>query len=110
MSSAKTFKSLSKDRQCLVRLMADVQFGVIVDLKFVGGEPDFTTPPTVFRRHHFGEGKERRVTKARDDFALKAALVSFFDLCDQLVNFQIDELKIEGGLPQALCTVEVADV
>ena len=110
MSKATTFKALSKNRQRLVQLMTDVQFGTFVGLQFVAGEPDFTSPPTVYRRHHIGARKERRAAKLRADFALKAAVIDFFDLCDRLVNFEVDELKIEDGLPQVMSTVECAVV
>lgn len=110
MQVTTTFKALSPDRQRLVQLMTDVQFGVIVGLQVIGGEPDFTSPPTIYRRHHFGDRKVRRVAKLRADFELKVAIIDFFDLCSRLVNFEIDELKIENGLPQVLCTVEDAVV
>lgn len=110
MSTVTTFRSLSKDRQRLVQLMTEVQFGVITGLHFNGGEPDFSLPPVIYRRHHFGTGKEHRAAKLRADFVLKAALVDFFALCDRLVTFEIDELKVENGLPQVLCTVEDAVV
>lgn len=110
MAKAKTFRSLSKDRQRLVQLMTEVQFGVIAGLHFKAGEPDFTLVPVVYRRHHFGTNKEHRAAQLRGDFVLKAALVDFFELCDRLVNFEIYELKIEGGLPQAMNTVEDAAV
>ncbi len=110
MAKVTTFKALTKDRQRLVEMMTEVQFGVIVGLHFNGGEPDFSLPPTIYRRHHFGTGKERRTAKLRADFVLRAAFVEFFELCDRLVNFEIDELKVENGLPQALCTVEDAAI
>ncbi len=110
MARAANFKSLSKDRQRLVQLMTEVQFGVIAGLHFNGGEPDFSLPPVIYRRHHFGTNKVHHAAKLRADFVLKAAFVDFFELCDRLVNFEIDELKVENGLPQALCTVEDAAV
>lgn len=110
MSTNKSFKSLSPARQRLVQLMTEVQFGVIAGLHFKAGEPDFTLVPVVYRRHHFGTSKERCAPNLRADFVLKAALVDFFELCDRLVNFEVYELKIEGGLPQAMNTVEDAAI
>ena len=110
MSQAKTFKSLSPNRQRLVLLMADIGFGAIVGLQVVAAEPDFTAVPTVFRRHHLVENAERRMAKPRADFALKAPIIALFEIFDRLLNLEVEELKVEGGLPHALVTVENAAV
>lgn len=110
MTKAHNFRSLSKDRQRLVQMMAEYQFGAIVGLHFRGGEPDFSRSCTIYRRHHLGSSKERRVAKPRADFALKAAHIELFDLCDQLVNFEVAELKFEGGLPLSVTTAEDTEV
>jgi hypothetical protein len=110
VSTNKSFKSLSPARQRLVLLMAEYQFGAIVGLNVRGAEPDFSRSCTIYRRHHLGPSKERHVAKLRADFALKAAHIELFDLCDQLVNFEVAELKFEGGLPLSVTTAEDTEV
>ncbi len=110
MDTVKSFKSLSPSRQRLVLLMADIGHGAIVGLHVVAAEPDFTAAFSIFRRHHLVGTAERRPGKPRADFALKAPIIALFDVFDRHVNLEVEELKIEGGLPHALVTVEDADV
>lgn len=110
MATTKKFKSLSKDRQRLVLQMADIGHGSIVGLQVVAGEPDFTTSSTIYRRHHLTTRTERRVAKPRADFELNAPIIALFEIFDRYVNLEIEELKVEGGLPHALVTVGNAAV
>ncbi len=106
MASVTKFKSLSKGRQRLVLMMADIGHGAIVGLQVVGGEPNFASAPSVYRRHNLGEHTERRVARQRTDFELKAPVIALFEIFDRLVNLEIEELKIANGVPHALITVE----
>jgi hypothetical protein len=100
--------SLSPPRRRLVELLQEIHYGEIHGLKVAADEPVLDPFPEVSRdialTKDNGPHPERRAT----DFALKAEVVTLFELFDREQHITIDRLIVQAGLPLRL-RVRVVD-
>lgn len=103
------YRDLSPARQILVRTMQDVNFGLVLHLRVLNGEPQWTPPPCVRREIRFSKGSQNGPCHERDrnDFDLKEDHVKLFDALDRMDNALITELRVQYGLPFQMIVDEV---
>lgn len=91
-------QQLSPARQRLVDLMRELNFGTILNLRIVDGEPVLDPMPRVIRRRkNTNRCEPPRI--AADDFALKSELVAFFRDFDLIRDGTILLIEVAHGLP-----------
>jgi len=92
--------SLSPDRQRLVELMQNINFGRIENLVVRDGEPVLNDPaPRVILEVKFAGENGARPEAAMSDFTLKAQVVALLAHFDRIRNARIETLAIKHGLP-----------
>ena len=88
--------------------MQDVNFGLVLHLRVLNGEPQWTPPPCVRRELRFSKGSQNGPCPERDRtvFELKEDQVRLFDALDQMDDALITELRVQYGLPRQLWVEE----
>ena len=99
--------SLSPERQRLLQLMQNLNFGRIDGLAVRGGEPQFEPAPRVVRQIKFGGENGPRGERGAVDFALKAEVVELFGHFDRLRDGMVETLEVQRGLPFRMSVAEV---
>jgi len=99
--------TLSSARQRLVRLMQQIHFGCIENLRVTHGDPLWHPPPGVTRDVVIGrQGSPHRPTS--DDFALKQKVINLFALFDDRQELDVARLEVQDGLPFRIAIRETA--
>jgi hypothetical protein len=107
--SIPTQGGLSEPRRRLVRLMQQLLFGRIEDLRIRRGEPLFDPPPTTIREHKFGGENGPHAKVRADDFLLKDQVVDLFRQLDALGDGLIAVLEVKHGLPFRMLVADPPD-
>jgi hypothetical protein len=90
---------LTTQKQRLIELMQDINFGRITNLLVCNGEPEFTPDTVIEREIRLCGQNGPRPERERDDFALKQEVVALFEQFTRLGSGTIRELSIKHGLP-----------
>jgi hypothetical protein len=90
---------LTNQKQRLIELMQDINFGRIINLVVHNGEPEFTPETVIQREIRLGGQNGPRPERERDDFALKQEVVALFEQFIRMETGTIRELSIKHGLP-----------
>lgn len=89
-------KSLSTERQELLRLMHQYQFGSIRNLPIVGGEP-IVAQAEVFRKARFDRTNASKPESR--NYILKTEQLSLLKQLDLIADGVLDHIKFQFGLP-----------
>ena len=92
-------QSLSPNRQQLVVLMTEIDYGSIENLVIRDHEPVFYPAPRIVRDVMLGKRDKKRLPRTAADFVLKAQHEDLFEQFDELHDGQIDRIEIQAGLP-----------
>jgi hypothetical protein len=95
-------RTLSPDRQRLVRLMQTIHFGRIERLKVRDGQPLFDPMPRVLRSVKIAGKNGPRPEIIAADFALKREMIEFFEHLDQVGDGMVLVIEVAHGLPLLL--------
>ena len=93
-----TFASLPVERQRLIALCREIEFGWIEQLAIVNGQPLLAPPTKLVRQVRLG-GNYAPTTPIGDDFQLRRAQLDLLAHVDILSNGIIERLDIRAGLP-----------
>lgn len=104
----RTFGTLSKVQQQLVRELQGLHFGTIESLHVRRGEPVWEPPPRVVRELKLGAPSGPRPEARLEDFALKAEVVELLERIEAMQDGVIDRIEVRHGLPFRMIVVETA--
>jgi hypothetical protein len=79
-------------------------FSRIIGLRFQGGEPRFTPPPTIIEKLRMGADNSPRAEAELPDFWLKRQMVELLEIIAELGDGEIRSIEVAHGLP---LTVEI---
>jgi len=99
MAGRATLASLPPSNERLLKLMQEINFGRIEQLRVRAGEPVLEPPPRVVREHKFGNQNGPRYERGLDDFVLKEQVVELFDELKRLGDGVVAVLTVKHGLP-----------
>jgi hypothetical protein len=92
---------LSQCRQTLVRLCQWVNFGQILDLSVLDGEPIWQSPaPAVLVDVRLDAETQPRQEIAATDFVLGAEITRLMALLDKIETGRITKIEVRAGLPR----------
>ena len=91
--------SLPPQRERLVRLMQQLNFGYAEGLHVRAGEPVFDPPPRVIREVKLGGENGPHPKAGCEDFALKSQVVDLFAELEKLGDGVVLWLEVKHGLP-----------
>lgn len=91
--------SLSSQRQRLIEILQETNFGSLEGLHVRDGEPVFTPPPQRVRLVRFLAENRPRPEAAKHDFVLKAKVRELLTCLDSVENGVIESIKVEHGIP-----------
>jgi hypothetical protein len=91
--------NLTPQKQQLIELMQDINFGRIIHLPVCDGEPEFTRETILEREIKLGGKNGSRTEICHDDFALKQEVVALFEQLARMGTGTVRELSIKHGLP-----------
>jgi len=94
-----TKSSLSPQRQRLIEILQETNFGSLEGLHIRDGEPVFTPPPQIVRLVRFLGENGPRPESAKNDFVLKAKVRELLDSLDTIGTGVIASIKVEHGIP-----------
>jgi hypothetical protein len=94
-----TKRSLTPQRQRLVELFQQINFGRVEGLHVQSGQPKFDPEPTITNEFKFGSENGPREESNQSNFLLKRQIQELFDSFDQLQNGVIDVIEVKHGLP-----------
>jgi hypothetical protein len=94
-----TKSAFSLQRQRLIEILQETNFGSLEGLHIRDGEPVFTPSPQRVRLVRFLGDNGPRPESAKSDFVLKAKVRDFLDSLDTIRNGVIESIKIEHGIP-----------
>lgn len=103
-----TKNSLSPQRQRLVELMQDINFGQVRNIPVRSGEPHLTPSTIVQREIKFTGQNGPRPERDNADFVLKQEVVLLLDALSNLGDGIIKTLEVKYGLPFLMCIEEPA--
>lgn len=95
----KTKASLSPQRQRLIEILQETNFGSLEGLHVLDGEPVFTPPPQRVRVVRFLGENGPRPEATKNDFVLKAKVGELLASLDAIRCGVIDSIKVEHGIP-----------
>ena len=98
--------NLSEAERKLLRLMSDVGFGRIKQLRVINGQPNFSNIRII---RDIKLGAQDDVQRPSGDFALKRELRAFFTVLRRLDAAIIRKVEIRHGLPAHLQVEEAMD-
>jgi len=108
MTGTVTLACLPPAREHLVRLMQEIDFGVVEGLTVLDGEPVFNPRPRLVREVKFGGENGPRPEAARGDFALKAPVRELFAQMEAMGDGIIRCIEVKHGLPFKMTVEEDA--
>lgn len=91
--------TLSYEKKLLVKMMNDLNYGQILNLRFKDGEPVLRPPPRLIREVVFGKDNQCNAMSDKSDYALKKQVLQLFEIMEETVNGTIVVLRIQNGLP-----------
>jgi len=94
-----TKSALSPQRQRLIEVLQETNFGSLEGLHVRDGEPVFTPPPQRVRLVRFLAENGPRPEAAKHDFVLKAKVRELLTCLDSVENGVIESIKVEHGIP-----------
>ena len=92
----------------LMKLMQEINFGRIEDLKIRSGAPRLTPPPRVIREIKFGGDNGPRPEATKKDFMLKMEVRNLFAQLEAMGDGVVASIEIKHGLPFRMTVVEVS--
>ena len=99
--SATSLLQLSESRQTLIRLCQWMNFGHILDLSVLDGEPIWQRPaPAVFVDVRLDDETPPREEISAVDFALGAEVTRLMTLLDKIEKGKITKIEVRAGLPR----------
>jgi hypothetical protein len=94
------FSQLSPQRQVLIRLCQQTNYGFIRDLEVRERQPVFDLPPVVLVDFKLDSADRSRPETALADFQLSGEAVRLMDRLDELVTAKIESLEVRAGIPR----------
>jgi len=94
-----TYQKLTPARQRLVKLMFQVQFGLLRNLRITRGQPDLGPALEVVEDVKLDSQWEPRSEPQPDDFELKDQVKKLFVELDRIGDGTLEELIIRHNLP-----------
>lgn len=94
-----TKASISPQRQRLIEVLQETNFGSLERLHVRDGEPVFTPPPQRVRLVRLLAENGPRPEAAKHDFVLKAKVRELLACLDTVGNGVIESIKVEHGIP-----------
>jgi hypothetical protein len=92
-------QSLPPQRQRLVELFQQLNFGRVERLRIQSGQPCFDPQPNIIQEVKFGGDNAPRQEADLSNFNLKRQIQELFRYFDRLGNGVIDLIEIRHGLP-----------
>jgi hypothetical protein len=99
MKNISTKASLSDPQRRLLQAMQRLNFGRIEGLKIYNGQPVFHPAPRVIQDIKIGGENGPRPELNIDDFALKSAVIEFFDHLERIDNGTLESIEVKYGMP-----------
>ena len=96
------FSELSPQRQKLIRLCQETNYGFIRDLEVRERQPVFDPPPVVLVDFKLDSTDQRRPETALADFQLPGEVLRLMDRLDELVTIKVDSLEVRAGIPRRI--------
>jgi hypothetical protein len=96
------FSELSSQRQVLVRLCQQTNYGSIRDLEVRERQPVFDPPPVVLVDLKLDSADEPRPETTLLDFQLPGQVLRLMDRLDQLVTTKVESLEVRAGIPRRI--------
>ena len=94
--------SLTKPEQSLVKLLQELNFGRVEDLRVRNGAPVFAPGPRVIRTVRMGRDNVAREELSHDEFLLKRALVELLEIIRTLRDDEVLTITVLHGLSSSL--------
>ena len=94
-----TKAALSAPRRRLLESMQRLNFGRIEGLEIRNGEPVFQPAPRLIQDIKIGGENGPRAELTVEDFALKGAVIEFFDHLSRIGDGTLDSIEIKYGMP-----------
>jgi hypothetical protein len=94
------FSELSPQRQVLVRLCQQTNYGFIRDLEIRERQPVFDRPPVVLVDLKLDGADQPRPEMALADFQLPGEVLRLLDRLDELITTKVESLEVRAGLPR----------
>ncbi len=99
MAGPASLASLPPSNERLLKLMQEINFGRIEQLKVRAGQPVLEPLPRIVREHKFGSDNGPRDERRLEDFFLKEQVVELFDELERLRDGVVDVLTVKHGIP-----------
>jgi len=93
---------LTASQQRLVRLCQAIDYGQILELRVVGGEPTFDPPPLVVLEVKLDSEDGSRWEVGLDDFALSEEVRRLVVRLGRVSTGRIQRIEIRAGLPRRI--------
>ena len=93
------FSSLSPKWRSLVRRMQRLNFGYLLNLRVVDGEPELHEDFESIATYRFPGDNSPRPEFDREDFVLPAEIIEFIETLQNLYCRRIAKVEIRHGLP-----------
>ena len=93
---------LSASRRVLLRICQSLNYGQILDLHIVDGEPTFNPPPTVLLDISLSGSRAPRPECQLEDFVLSAEAVRLLNRIEQFQSGKVRRIEVQAGLPKRL--------
>ena len=98
---------LTQQRQKLLNIMQEINFGGIEQLEIRNGQPVMERYHRIIKDIKFGGDNGMRVERSMGEYALKKQHHDLFDQLDCLRNAVICQLVIQNGLPIKMSVEEI---
>ena len=93
---------LSAPRRVLLRLCQSINYGQILDLRVVNGEPTFNPPPTILLDVRLNGNSDARPESLLEDFVLGQEAVRLLNRIEQFQSGKVRRIEVQAGLPKRL--------
>jgi hypothetical protein len=94
------FSELSPQRQKLIRLCQETNYGFIRDLEVRECEPVFNPPPAVLMDLKLDSADQPRPETELGDFQLPGEVLRLMDRLDKLITTKVESLEVRAGIPR----------
>ncbi len=96
------FSELSPQRQVLVRLCQQTNYGFIRDLELRERQPIFDPPPVVLMDIKLDGIDQPRLETALADYQLPSEVLRLMDRLDELITIKVESLEVRSGIPRRI--------
>lgn len=102
MTQPITLSSVSEPERRLIRLLQEVPFGRIEEIRVKGGSPVFQPAPRIVRTLKMGGHNGPREEVTHEDFLLKRSVVELLEIIRTMRDDEILTVVLMHGLPHFL--------